>query len=231
MSIVIKNQVRRKKGGGFTKATAKKKNTIRTVVQSPLRFPLGTNLRTVMHYADSYNLLTGGVGNYQENSMNLNSLFKPDATFAGHQPYGFDTLTEAFNRYRVYKVSWKITAQLTGTNHAYLTVYSSNVSASVASHSLAMESPLCINRALVENEPVYLSGTIDLAKLTGRTKAQLMADDRYQGKCIGPDPVEIARLHIGISGLQGVVAVSAVCYTIQTKYWIEFFDPNELPQS
>jgi hypothetical protein len=36
-----------------------------------------------------------------ENVFRLNSLFDPDYTFAGHQPYGFDTLTSVYNSYLV----------------------------------------------------------------------------------------------------------------------------------
>jgi len=38
--------------------------------------------------------------------FNLNSIYKPNRTYAGHQPYGHDTFAQLYNRYRIYKVKW-----------------------------------------------------------------------------------------------------------------------------
>lgn len=39
-----------------------------------------------------------------EQVWNLNSLYDPDSTGAGHQPYGYDALAVAYNRYKVHGV-------------------------------------------------------------------------------------------------------------------------------
>jgi len=40
-------------------------------------------------------------------TFNLNSIFDPDRTGTGHQPYGHDTFQTLYNRYRVKDRDWE----------------------------------------------------------------------------------------------------------------------------
>lgn len=63
-------------------------------------------------------VLTSVVGGVCSTShdFRLNGLYDPDITLTGHQPYGFDQISTAYNRYCVYGVSIQIQAlSTTGT--------------------------------------------------------------------------------------------------------------------
>lgn len=61
-----------------------------------------------LKYSDAFNLasdatLTSYTGS--QYVFRLNSLYDPDLTGTGHQPYGFDQYAALFNRYKVDKVT------------------------------------------------------------------------------------------------------------------------------
>ena len=73
-----------------------------------------------------------------------------------------------------------------------------------------------------------LVGKVHIPSLTGRTKAQYMADDRYQA-AFGASPGEIAVLTMAAFGLQE--NTTDVNWTITLEYTVEVFDPNPIAQS
>jgi len=64
-----------------------------------------------MKYCEAINNVGGptgaGYGNYQ---FLANSVWDPNATGIGHQPYGMDTMTSLYNRYRVISCKYVIGA-------------------------------------------------------------------------------------------------------------------------
>lgn len=67
-------------------------------LQNP--FPLQRNV--ILRYCANVTLdaAVGTIGKWQ---FRCNSLFDPDVTGTGHQPYGFDTLASIYNHYQVMK--------------------------------------------------------------------------------------------------------------------------------
>lgn len=45
---------------------------------------------------------------YTTYGFNLNSVYDPDRSSTGHQPYGYDQLSALYNRYRVISCNWRI---------------------------------------------------------------------------------------------------------------------------
>lgn len=67
--------------------------------------PLPTEVDTVLTYSDSYGLTTGTAGVCgTEQVMNCGSVYDPDFSGTGHQPYGFDTYSALYKSYRVYRI-------------------------------------------------------------------------------------------------------------------------------
>jgi hypothetical protein len=60
-----------------------------------------------LHYMETINFSTATATGTQ-NLFNLNSLFDPNRTGGGVQPYQYDDLTPMFGRYRVYETEWRI---------------------------------------------------------------------------------------------------------------------------
>jgi len=52
---------------------------------------------------------TNAAGVAQEQNFRMNSLFDPDVTGAGHQPYLYDFMIDKYNRYLVLKTRWVVT--------------------------------------------------------------------------------------------------------------------------
>lgn len=66
-----------------------------------------TNVTTTLRYADVVTLSPGGV--VSKHVFSMNSLFDPDVTATGHQPFFYDQLTTQYNKYVV--LGAKLTAQ------------------------------------------------------------------------------------------------------------------------
>lgn len=65
---------------------------------------------TSFHYNDKYTLSTGVAGIFgTEQVWRLNSLFDPDFSGVGHQPYGYDVQSNNYKKYMVYSVKVRFT--------------------------------------------------------------------------------------------------------------------------
>lgn len=160
--------------------------------------------------------------------MNLNSVYDPDRTGIGHQPYGFDQLTPIYNRYRVISCSYSITAY-NGTTPIRFGVLPTNEAPPIGDMNELCEQPR--SRWVIQlpnGNTQTVKGTVSIPSLVGRTKSQYMADDRYQAQVSG-SPQELALLCIYA---QSMANVNVDCnVTITLNYTVEFFDPNPIDQS
>lgn len=66
------------------------------------RMPFARSMFVRLNYADSFGQNAPATNVYGITTWNLNSLFDPDATGAGHQPQQYDQLTAIYRRYHVY---------------------------------------------------------------------------------------------------------------------------------
>lgn len=192
--------------------------------------PIPQRFIVKMKYAEAFNITTGvgAIGAYR---YNLNSIFDPNATGIGHQPYGHDTFQTLYNRYRVIKCSYLITAQNT-TNSANFVVAAlpANETVGVATMSEARENPRCKYITQGTGSPILkLKGGVYLPSLVGRNKAQYMADDRYQAT-FGTSPNEQAILNIYGAPLSEAGDITINC-NITLVYHVECFDVKNLAQS
>jgi len=196
--------------------------------------PIPARFITKMKYAESYVL--SGVG-LRTQQMNLNSLFDPNRSGLGHQPYGFDQLcgpsgTALYNRYRVFKVDYVVVVANDQYNIHYAVLNSNDSSPPIGNVSEARENPRC--QYACQNPGGTLkkiTGSITLPSLMGRTKAQYMASDNYQAQ-YNASPGELAVMNIYTQGLNDDVGVS-MSHTVNVllTYHVEFFDPHVLDQS
>jgi hypothetical protein len=64
--------------------------------------PFPTMMRKTLTYSSLFTLTTGAAQTFgSERAFALNSIFDPDVTATGHQPYGRDTLATLYGRYIV----------------------------------------------------------------------------------------------------------------------------------
>lgn len=155
--------------------------------------------------------------------FNLNSLYDPDQTSTGHQPYGFDQMAALFNRYRVYGVSYQVQGYQFN-NPIRIGCVASNDSTSPSNLATLIELPRSKSAIQVNGgAPVKLTGYVNLPSLTGRTKAQYMADDRYQATN-NSNPQEALILNVMAQSLSDS-ALESCTMLVTLNFHCEWFDP------
>jgi len=159
--------------------------------------------------------------------FNLNSVWDPNRSGIGHQPYGFDTLATLYNRYRVIACGWRI--QFNSTEAVRAVAHPCNDFPAFGNVSELVERPRSKYVVQLPNgSPQVLKGKIYIPSLVGRSKAQYMADDRYQAT-VDANPAEAALLMVTGQTMNDQVAT--VNFTIVLEYTVEYFDVKPLATS
>lgn len=165
--------------------------------------------------------------------MNLNSVFQPDrlSTSGSHQPYAFDQLAALYNRYRVISCGYRINLAVgSSTVPITVTAMPTNLPVTALGASEIRENSRA--KYITQNPgagSVFLTNKISIPSLVGRTKAQYMADDRYQAM-VTDNPNEAAVLNIQTFNGSGTAA-GGVQVQLLMEYTVEFFDIKSLGQS
>lgn len=215
----------RRGGKRVRKSTRRAKKYSRTTLVNRSIQPIAPRYIAKHKYADTFQLTTAGGGLYR---FNLNSMFDPNRTGVGHQPYGRDQLATLYNRYRVFKVSYALSFYNSSTS-CKVAVCPANIEMGAATTSEFMENPQSKWAIqLPGGSQKVIKGTIDLAKLTGRSKAQYLADDRYQSE-VGTSPAEL--LILNILGGTIIDAGTTIDCCINMTFHCEWFDRQSLSQS
>lgn len=180
-----------------------------------------------------WNICFASSGAAIDQIINLNSLYQPSNTVgvASHQPYGYDQLTPLYNRYRVFAVSYVLTATALDSNQNTIGIVADNTNAPYTNVQLFAEAPRSIIKQVNGNgSQNMIKGRLSMPRLNGQTKAQYMADDRFQAGTT-QSPTELLCLHIGNWGSLSANATDTTLFNLTVVYHAEFFDPNRLPSS
>jgi len=218
---------KRRKGGPRTVATVNVNRALQ---------PFAQRYIVKMKYAESLNIVGPALGGLTQYAFNLNSIFDPNRTGFGHQPYGHDTMASIYNRYRViscnYVISGLAIGGTTGDSYGIVAAMPANeVAAITGGVAEVQENPKCrfITQAPNDGSKV-LRGTVSIPSLVGRTRAQYMADDRYQAT-FGSSPNELAVLNIFAGLLNGASEQITTKINVVLEYTVECFDFKQLAQS
>lgn len=192
--------------------------------------------RSLQPYAQRYicrlkyqqNVVITGPG-CLEYQFNLNSVWDPDLSGVGHQPYGYDQLAAIYNRYRVIATAWRITCVSSASNY-YICTYPANDLVTVNNINRAGELPRAVTKVVTPNDTITTRGRIAIPGLVGRTKQQYMADDRYQS-LISSNPQEQCVLRVFTQACLGPTDNMSGILNVTLVYLTEFFDMNTLNQS
>lgn len=218
----------KKKYAPKTKMIRRKRIARPRVVVNRALHPIPQRYITKMKYSEQFS--TDANGNYQ---FNLNSIWDPNRSGVGHQPYGFDTLATLYNRYRVISCGWRIQPIVVSgnTNNIQLAAFPANESnTTILSMAEMRENPRVKYVTQTSGGgAVTLAGKTYIPSLVGRTKAQYMADDRYQA-AVSTSPAELAILNL-LSSANGSDSPNQATFQILLEYTVEFFDIKHLAQS
>lgn len=224
LSIKMPRIYKKKASGRRRRPAMRRKRPVRTNVNRALQ-PIPQRYICKMKYSES--ITTDATGNY---SFNLNSIFDPNRSGVGHQPYGHDTMLTLYNRYRVIACGYRINALLsTAANPVQVGAMPANEVITFTSISELRENPR--SKYITQNPGAatsLLSGKVYIPSLVGRTKAQYMADDRYQAQ-MGVSPSELAILNLTTNTSNETVVSQQL--NVLLEYTVEFFDIKHLGQS
>lgn len=207
-----------------TRSTRRKHRTYTQKVRSV--GPLAPRCITRMRYFASFTS-----GSNLDSLFNLNSLHDPDESGIGHQPYGYDTYSSLYAKYKVFACSWRIRASTDSPTAVNVTVVPNNsiVPFGPGSSTLVAESPRSQTVLVGYGNPRVITGKLFLPSLTGVSATTYKGDQRY-GAQIGYNPSERMGLHICTSNMDGTSS-TRVQYQVELVYHTEWYDPFELAQS
>jgi len=208
-----------------------RKKGYKTLVNLRSLAPIAQRYITKMKYGEVISNALGS-GTYGLCRMNLNSIFDPNQGGIGHQPYGFDQLAGLYNRYRVIACKYHVYCTSSDNNvPLQVAVIPSNETISPSSISDIRENPRA--KYVLQGVGAALrkvSGNVYIPSLVGRTKAQYMADDRYQA-VVTASPNELALLSCFAGPVTESSSTVTVTFNIELEYLVEFFDMKHHTQS
>lgn len=195
----------------------------------------------VLPYCQATSLVAGvaGVtGTLQQ--FRLNSIFDPDFTGVGHQPYGHDELEPFWAKYKVYRVDIKIEWTLPTASSAVYGMAAVNQPGDTynyAGRSLntVTEKPGC-NCIRVPNadggstQPATFQGSWAMHTLCGVTKTMFDADQTSYAAAMGANPAGTPLLSMATLNASAINATSVVA-RVQINYHVMFYDRKTLDRS
>jgi len=181
--------------------------------------------RMVLKY-DQFNGYATGAA-IRRQVFRANSLFDPDFTGTGAQPYNFDDWSTFYNRYRVHACGIRVTAasNVAPTQNWGVVVCPSNASTSIAPADM-IASPGAKSAALGAS---YTSGLPAVLELHSTTQAALgeLVREGLQAQ-VTASPADIWFYHIVIFSDDGVDTSWAGYLKVEMFFDVEFYDRNSL---
>jgi len=167
--------------------------------------------------------VTSGISS-TDRVWNLNSLFDPDFTGAGHQPRQYDSWSGIYARYLVTRVDVELTVRQRAAHGIGVVVVPTNGSTALTAAGYPAELRRASKVMVTSSNqpPAFHKGTYLPAAINGVSEAVYRADDRFQSS-IGASPTESLCLHTFVYALDGATTVDME-YTLLMTFHAEFFD-------
>lgn len=190
-----------------------------------------------MRYASGLPLTTGAAGVYgTEQVYRLNSLYDPDFTGAGHQPYGYDQMIALYTKYLVSGV--KVEVILTDPSAdgivVGMMVQPSTSTYTITGHGVDQikEKPMAITRVInsTGRQIQRIVQYIPLAKLEGLSRSQWHNSQDDYGAATSANPTLNCWFRIAVGSVRGNAGDTVVA-RIQLTYYSKFYDRIVLAQS
>ncbi len=198
-------------------------------------FPMRANHN--LRYGQALTLTAGSTGTYgTEQVMRLNSVFDPDLTGTGHQPYGFDTLASIYTKYKVFAITAEISFSDPSADGLIVSVAFQSpgnpITITGASPDTVMERPGTWSQRLnnTGSQTAVLKQHFPLWQLAGCTKMQFEADIDVYSSATSNNPNRTPYIRIAVAALDQASTPTVRCQVI-ILYHTEFYDRTTLAQS
>jgi len=196
-------------------------------------------LRRSLRYAESFGLTTGASGGCgAEQAFILNSLFDPNYTGTGHQPYGFDQISPLYASYLVHAVKVTLLVSTIGGTAEIALVYKyepnlGGVALLNQTIDRVTEAPM-IGTAMLGPSGVDRARAVQLNlkmhQVFGVTAAQYKDEMTTYGALTTATPTANALLRVSVASYSGSAGISATVQFI-CDFDCEFFNPVQAAQS
>lgn len=169
-----------------------------------------------------------------DNIFRCNSLYDPDYTGAGHQPYGFDQIMDMYEHFTV--IASKITVNIVGNQSSLpfwvgIALRPDNTSLTGVATQVLREQPDIKWRLMsgnLSNPPETLSLGFSAKKYFG--KRAIVGDTLYRGNATS-NPTEGAFFHVLIAPQNTSDDIQTQLVNIKINYVAVFTEPNILVSS
>lgn len=186
--------------------------------------PIPDRYMCKLKYSQNVQLATTGA-NPIYHLFRTNSLFDPDYTGVGHQPYGFDQLAILYTKYRVYGMKYKITCTNIAAVPVNVAVVLKPVNTPSTVWSTIAEKPYNQVRHLAPQGAggsiKVINGYVQNHKLLGVSKQEYRIDDDFDAS-MGGNPTTVAYLHVYVEAPAGTAAHN-VYVDVQLTYFASMF--------
>lgn len=200
-----RKQVRRKKPIRRPRRAKRSRNTRTVAVQRTPGFADATKVK--LKYSEFYNLSTNATAVPAYYLYSCNSLYDPNYTGGGHQPFGFDQwmgtsfTTGIYNRYTVFGMAYRITfINTSATYTAQVAVCKKPVATVSTDMNTVFEKPYVQSRFLSTTGQAtsrcVLKGYCSNAKVIGITNEQYRVEQDYKGSVTSNPTLRAPYLHI-----------------------------------
>ena len=195
-------------------------------VGKPRPFP--TRMVVTLRYVETVGLTNSltGVSSY---NICCNSIYDPNLSGTGHQPYGHDTYATIYNQYTVLNSKIKVKPNL-GTSTSGLT-WAVGIEDTVTSTTAAdtwMERPTYVHR---KNTTAYSPDAKELSLTWNRAKL-FPREDVYRilSAPFGSNPSEIEVFNIVLQSFNAA-ALGTIYFTVEVEYTCELYELQALASS
>lgn len=207
-----------------------------TTSYNSTNYPLPKTFRARLVYAQEIQL-NPGAGTIASQVFSASSLYDPDNTGIGHQPYGFDQICSTsglYDQFIVERAHIEVTtssAQTSSAGFCALQLVDTN-SVTVTEPAQIAEQPLTkfkVIPALSAVNPIVLSMSYDAAQFYGVSKSALLARTDLMGSFAG-NPTENAFFQLHFTGLNSI-DMNTQSFIVRIVYDAVFQEPRKLAMS
>lgn len=206
-----------------------------------IRYPLFPDRVFIkLNYAERINATStsGGISQYL---FRGNSLFDPNFSGTGHQPYGYDQWANMYSSYRVHGSKFTVKLlpitdtnpeiQAAGLMDAVLVAFSGINTLSYVSIDQARESPYNRHTLLNRNgsRQGYLKMYMSTAKMYGVSKVNIQANDAYAAGT-GANPGNQFQWILIVKSADNLVTITALA-DVKITYYCELYNRISVNQS
>jgi len=185
--------------------------------------PFPERLNVLLRYSETINL-NSATNSLDRNIFRAGSIFDPNYSGIGHQPYGHDTYATIYNHYRVVKSVCKVTNTTAGQGNIMGITLTDDVSVT-GTYDLAREmKPTKFVPLATTTEPHSITMVYD-------SKKAFPGQSQNCTALFGNNPAEEMYFDVWVQGSNYLADPAAISLVVCIEYYVELSEFKMLPIS